>query len=86
MRIGNTSFNVEAIKKMSFDEFSKMFKGQLVAPKKTLEQVYEEITGKKPEEKNIKKPFEPNRRKKIDEPDQTKGDEVKEENLNDSGE
>ncbi len=51
MKIGNTSFNVEEMKKLSFEEFSAQFKGKLHAPKErmTFEQVYEKVTGKKAE-------------------------------------
>jgi len=85
MKIGNASFNVEAVKKMSFDEFSATFKGKLFAPNKTLEQVYEEVTGRKPDEKSEnKKVYEPKREKKVIKPDETKGDDVND--SNDSGE
>ena len=44
MKIGNTSFNIEAIKGMSFDEFEKTYKGLLNGA--DLKETYKKITGK----------------------------------------
>ena len=47
MKIGNTSYNVEAIKAMSFDDFKKQFRGLIDTD---LKETYKQLTGKEPRE------------------------------------
>lgn len=44
MKIGSTTWNVEAIKQMTFEEFAEQFKGKVDRP---LDSLYETITGEK---------------------------------------
>jgi hypothetical protein len=52
IKIGRTSFNVDEIKKLTFDEFKCFFVGKLDAD---IAQVYEQITKKKAKAKAKKK-------------------------------
>ena len=54
MKIGHTDYNVKAIKEMGFKEFDKLYKDRISDTK----EVYEQITGEKVEEKEIKEDFE----------------------------
>ena len=54
MKIGHTDYNVKAIKEMGFKEFDKLYKDRINDTK----EVYEQITGEKVEEKEIKEDFE----------------------------
>ena len=47
MKIGNTDYNVKAIKEMGFEEFDKLYKNRITDTK----EVYEKVTGEKVEEK-----------------------------------
>ena len=47
MKIGNTDYNVKAIKEMGFEEFDKLYKSRITDTK----EVYEKVTGEKVEEK-----------------------------------
>ena len=47
MKIGNTDYNVKAIKEMGFKEFDKLYKDRITDTK----EVYEKVTGEKVEEK-----------------------------------
>lgn len=51
MKIGNTSFNPEAIKAMTFEEFYETFKGKLHIP---AEDAYKQITGADMDDKSDK--------------------------------
>lgn len=44
-KVGNTSFQVEAISKMKLKDFKKTY--EKVLPGQDLDKVYEEVTGKK---------------------------------------
>lgn len=46
MKIGNTSFQVEAISKMKLKDFKKTYEG--ILPGQDLGKIYEKVTGKKP--------------------------------------
>ena len=48
MKVGNTSFREEAIKKMTFKDFKKTYEGILKG--QDLREVYQEVTGSKSEE------------------------------------
>ena len=50
MKIGNTDYNVKAIKEMGFKEFDKLYKNRITDTK----EVYEKVTGEKVEEKEKK--------------------------------
>ena len=50
MKIGNTDFNPDACKDMSFEEFSKAFKGTYKGDK-PVEVVYKLVTGNNPPSK-----------------------------------
>jgi len=53
-RAGNIDFNVENISKMSFEEFKATYKGKISLI--SLEDAYEELTGKKASKpKTVKK-------------------------------
>lgn len=63
MKIGNTSFDVEEMKKLTFEEFKKQFRGKVYAPGLTLEEVYTKVTGKKVEKSTQQKVVEPAKNK-----------------------
>jgi len=50
MKIGNTWFDVEAINKMTFDEFTRLFKKIINTD---LQTTYETLTGKKVDNNNV---------------------------------
>ena len=46
MKIGNISFNVDAIQSMTFEEFEKTYKGKVRGVGMSLEQVFIKLGGK----------------------------------------
>lgn len=67
MKYGNFSPNPEYIKSMTKQEFVKKFTGKIVCKTHTLEQIYDDVTGKPGA-----KPFDPREKKKVDGPDELK--------------
>ena len=51
MKIGNTDYNVKAIKEMGFEEFDKLYKDRITDTK----EVFELVTGEKVKEKESEK-------------------------------
>ena len=51
MKIGNTDYNVKAIKEMGFEEFDKLYKDRITDTK----EVFEQVTGEKVKEKESEK-------------------------------
>lgn len=51
MKIGNTDYNVKAIKEMGFAAFDKLYKDRV----KDTKEVFEQVTGEKAQEKESKK-------------------------------
>ena len=54
IKLGRTSFNVDEVKKLSFEQFKGIFKGKLHGV--DISEAYEKLTGKKAVSKPERKP------------------------------